>query len=190
MEPASKNPEESIRARIKLVVWEETRGIHFELLWLRVLKLLFPDATPETRAEWLRSLGAEIGPETRFLTLPYLNGQRPRVLKKLSIGRNCLIEDKVVLDLQEHIEIGDDVHLAPGAMILTSTHEIGPKEHRAGALQRMPVTIESGVKIGPGALICPGVRVGAGAIVDARAMVNKEVPAGAFVSGNPATVKR
>lgn len=190
MEPASKNPDESVKAKLKLVIWEETRGIHFELLWLRLLALLFPDATPELRAEWLRSVGATIGPGTRFLTLPYMNGRRPRVFGNLSMGRNCLIEEKVVLDLQEHIEIGDDVHLAEGAMILTSTHEIGPKEHRAGALQRLPVTIESGVKIGPGALICPGIRVGAGAVVDARAMVNKDVPAGAFVSGNPATVKR
>lgn len=190
MEPASKNPDESIKAKLKLIVWEETRGIHFELLWLRVLALLFPDATPEARADWLRSVGATIGPRTSFLKLPYMNGRRPHLFKNLNIGRDCLIEDRVVLDLQEHIELGDDVHLAEGAMILTSTHEIGPKEHRAGALQRMPVTIESGVKVGAGALICPGVRVGAGAVVDARAMVNKDVPAGAFVSGNPAIVKR
>lgn len=188
MEPATKNRAAKAKARLKLVVWEETRGLLPRLLWVRLLSRLLPDATPETIADWLRLVGARVGGGTRITKLPYLNGRR-HLFGHLAIGRDCLIEDEVVLDLQEHITVGDRVHLAQGAMLLTSTHQIGPKEHRAGTLERMPVVIEDDVTVGAGALICPGVRVRARAIVDARAMVNKDVPEGAFVTGNPAAVR-
>lgn len=188
MEHASRSPAE-IRAKLKLIVWEETRGLHPKLVWLQVLSRLLPDATPAAIADWFRSVGVPVGSGTLITKLPRINGQRG-LFSHLTIGEGCFIDEHVVLDLQERIDLGDRVHLAKGAMLLTSTHEIGPKEHRAGALQRLPVVIESGARIGAGALICPGVRVGADAIVDAHAMVNKDVPRGAFVAGNPATVRK
>lgn len=167
---------------------EETSGLHPKLIWLRLLSHLLPDATPQTIAEWLRSVGVKVGRGTLIEKLPFLTGGR-ELLENLAIGENCVIEASVVFDLQDRIEIGDGVHLARSAMLLTSTHQIGSKEHRAGPLQLAPVIVEAGAKIGPGALLCPGVRVGAGAQVDAAAMVNKDVPSGAFASGNPATMK-
>ena len=49
-----------------------------------------------------------------------------------------------------------------------------------------PVVIEDGVWIGWNATILKGVRVGEGAVVAPGALVNRDVPAGAHVAGNPA----
>lgn len=188
MEHASKSRVAKAKAKLRQIAWEETRGLHLKLIWLRILSILLPDATPAAISEWLRSVGVPVGSGTLVSKLPHFNGKRP-LFANLAIGRGCLIEEDVVLDLQDRIELGDHVHLAQGAMLLTSTHQIGPKEHRAGPLQLAPVIVEANAKIGPGALICPGVRIGAGATIDARAMVNKDIPAGSFASGNPATAK-
>jgi len=44
------------------------------------------------------------------------------------------------------------------------------------------------VRIGPDATILPGVSIGEGAVVGASSVVTHDVPAGAFVAGNPARV--
>ena len=74
------------------------------------------------------------------------------------------------------------------AMILTSSHEIGPKEHRAGPTVQAPVMIHDGVWIGPRSIVLPGITIGEGAIVAPGALVNKDVPAHTRVAGAPAKV--
>lgn len=51
-----------------------------------------------------------------------------------------------------------------------------------------PVVIADDVQIGIGAIILKGVQIGAGARIGAGAVVTSNVPAGAFVTGNPARV--
>jgi maltose O-acetyltransferase len=71
-------------------------------------------------------------------------------------------------------------------MILTSTHELDIREHRAGAVQRSPVVIGDGAWLGARCVILPGVTVGAGSIVNPGAVVNKDVAAHTRVGGMPA----
>jgi acetyltransferase-like isoleucine patch superfamily enzyme len=59
-------------------------------------------------------------------------------------------------------------------------HEYLIKEYRLG-----PVEIGSEVMIGANSTILPGISIGDGAIVSAGTLVHKDVPAGAFVGGNP-----
>ncbi|NTU77964.1 MAG: acyltransferase [Chloroflexales bacterium] len=73
-------------------------------------------------------------------------------------------------------------------MILTSSHEIGPREHRAGEVMRAAVLIGDGAWLGPRSIILPGVTIGPGAIVTAGALVNKNVPPHTRVAGAPAKV--
>ena len=73
-------------------------------------------------------------------------------------------------------------------MILTSTHELGPPTHRAGPVTRAPVVVKAGAWVGPRAIVLPGVTIGEGAVVMAGALVNKDVPPNARVSGTPARV--
>ena len=73
-------------------------------------------------------------------------------------------------------------------LIITTTHELGPREHRAGSALRNPVKIEDGAWIGSRCVILPGVTVGAGAIVEPGSVVNKDVAPNTSVRGIPAKV--
>lgn len=53
--------------------------------------------------------------------------------------------------------------------------------------ERGPVTIEEGATVGADCTILAGVRIGRGAVVAAKSLVNRDVPAGAFWGGVPAT---
>ncbi|WP_160147635.1 serine O-acetyltransferase [Arthrobacter sp. TS-15] len=48
--------------------------------------------------------------------------------------------------------------------------------------------VGSNVWIGPGAQIFGGIRIGDGAVIGANAVVNRDVPRGAFMAGVPARV--
>jgi acetyltransferase-like isoleucine patch superfamily enzyme len=64
---------------------------------------------------------------------------------------------------------------------------VGDKTKRPEFSSR-PVRIEDEVWIGYNATILKGVTIGKGAIIQPGAVVSKDVPSGAVVSGNPATV--
>lgn len=115
----------------------------------------------------------------------------------------------------ENIEVGDDVSIGWGAVLLASESKIrigkkvllGPNvtiiggNHRTtvpgkfmyDVTEKQPeddqdVIIEDDVWIGSGATILKGVRVGRGSIVAAGAVVNQNVPPYAIVGGVPARV--
>jgi maltose O-acetyltransferase len=106
----------------------------------------------------------------------------------MTIGKNCVIDIGCSFELGEAIAIGDNVTLGNNVMVITTTHELGPREHRAGAVVSNPVQIETGAWIGPRSVILPGVTIGAGAIVDAGSVVNKTVAPNTRVRGTPAKV--
>ena len=165
---------------------EETTGIHPRLLALTAAAKFLPRHQAEsTRARLLALFGFRVGEGSRLAGLPKFNGG-PNLFGNFIMGRDCQIGADCVLDLGERITIGDRVTLGPGVMILTSTHELDIREHRAGAVQLSPVTIADGVWLGPRCVILPGVNIGAGAIVNAGAVVNKDVVAQTRVGGIPA----
>jgi acetyltransferase-like isoleucine patch superfamily enzyme len=165
---------------------EETTGIHPRLLALQAaLRFLPKHRGREARAQLFSLAGFQVGAGTQIANTPKINGG-PSLFSNLVIGANCAIEAECVLDLCERITIGDCVTLSPGVMILTSTHELDIREHRAGPVQTSPVKIGDGAWIGPRAIILPGVTIGSGAIVDAGAVVNKDVRPQTRVGGMPA----
>jgi acetyltransferase-like isoleucine patch superfamily enzyme len=106
---------------------------------------------------WLYTtfLGLKVGEQTSFALMVMLDVMFP---EKISVGRNTVI----------------------GYNTTILAHEYLIKEYRLG-----PVDIGSEVMIGANSTILPGVRIGDGAIVSAGTLVHKDVPAGAFVGGNP-----
>lgn len=78
----------------------------------------------------------------------------------------------------EKITIGSNSIIGYNTTILA--HEYLIKEYRIGE-----VIIGDGVLIGANTTILPGITIGDGAIVSAGTLVNKNVPSGAFVGGNP-----
>jgi len=110
----------------------------------------------------------------------------------VSIGDFSFVSSGVVFDARAHIEVGTRVAIGPNAMLLTSTHEIGPSDHRAGGgyAKFAPIVVEDGCWIGAGAIILPGVTVGRGCIVGAGAVVTKDCEPDGLYTGVPATRKR
>ncbi|CDQ39044.1 MULTISPECIES: acyltransferase [Virgibacillus] len=81
----------------------------------------------------------------------------------------------------EKIKVGRNSVIGYNTTILA--HEYLIKEYRIGE-----VMIGDEVMIGANSTILPGVTIGDHAIVSAGTLVHKDVPAGAFVGGNPMKV--
>ncbi|WP_165822630.1 acyltransferase [Paenibacillus montanisoli] len=98
----------------------------------------------------------------------------------MKVGRHCAFALMAMVDLcfPERISVGDNSIIGYNTTILT--HEYLINEYRLGQ-----VRIGSNVMIGANTTILPGVVIGDGAVVAAGSVVHKDVPAGAFVGGNP-----
>lgn len=83
----------------------------------------------------------------------------------------------------EEVSLGEDCVIGYNSTILC--HEFTRREWRRG-----PVVIGREVTIGANCTILPGVVIGDGATVSAMSLVNRDVPAGAFVGGVPIRVLR
>jgi acetyltransferase-like isoleucine patch superfamily enzyme len=96
------------------------------------------------------------------------------------IGRYAAVGLGVTLDIffPQDITIEDDVIVGYNTTILA--HEFMRYEWRRG-----PVKICKDATIGANCTILPGVIIGAGATISAMSLVNRDVPAGAFVGGVP-----
>ncbi|XAS66640.1 acyltransferase [Micrococcaceae bacterium Sec5.7] len=110
----------------------------------------------------------------------------------LTVGSGSYINRGVIFDGEAPIVIGERVAIGPQAMILTSTHDVGPSSWRAGAgvPSYAPVTIGDGVWIGAGAIILPGTVIEDGCIIAAGAVVRGHCAADQLWAGVPATAKR
>lgn len=98
----------------------------------------------------------------------------------VDVGENVAIGIREVFDVfyPERITIGDDTIIGAGTTILT--HEATQDTFRTG-----PVAIGENVTVGANCTILPGVTIGDNATVSAHSLVNKDVPADAFVGGVP-----
>jgi len=105
----------------------------------------------------------------------------------MRIGRNVRIHGGVVLDAAHawHISIGDDVTIAPRAMVLA--HDASTKK-LVGKVRIALTRLGDRVFVGAGAIVMPGVFVEDDAIIGAGSVVTKDVAAGTIVAGNPARV--
>ncbi len=106
-----------------------------------------------------------------------------RTFLKMRVGDETAIALMVMMDIMfpERISIGKNSIIGYNTTILA--HEYLIKEYRLG-----DVHIGDEVMIGANTTILPGVKIGDGAIVSAGTFVHRDVPAGAFVGGNPMQV--
>ncbi|XEC94845.1 DapH/DapD/GlmU-related protein [Paenibacillus tarimensis] len=111
--------------------------------------------------------------------LPWKNAIYRHVLG-MQVGRHTAFALMVMVDVffPERIQVGDNSIIGYNTTILT--HEYLIKEYRLGA-----VRIGDHVMIGANTTILPGVTIGDHAVIAAGSVVHKDVPAYAFVGGNP-----
>lgn len=105
-------------------------------------------------------LGMEVGDQTAVALMVMMDVMFPELI---SVGRNSII----------------------GYNTTILAHEYLIDEYRLGR-----VTIGDEVMIGANSTLLPGITIGDGAVVAAGSLVNRDVPPGAFVGGNPIRVIR
>lgn len=98
----------------------------------------------------------------------------------IKVGREVSVGLMVMFDVffPNLISIGDNTIIGYNSTVLA--HEYLREVYRKG-----PVNIGAQVVIGANTTILPGVTIGDGAVISACSLVNRDVPAGAFVGGVP-----
>ncbi len=99
----------------------------------------------------------------------------------IRVGKNAAISYRVMFDVlfPELIEIGDNTIIGYGCLL--TAHEFLINELRLGK-----VKVGKNALVGANSTVLAGVTIGDNATVSAMSLVNKDVPANAFVGGVPA----
>lgn len=132
---------------------------------------------------WRTSLAAdadgliEIGDHTYIANAALVCTRRITIGRRVMIAGGVTIADSDFHPIAPALRLADTIALSP----------VGDRTHRP-PIDVRPVRIGDDVWIGFNAAILKGVTVGDGAVVAPGAVVLRDVPAGAFVAGNPARV--
>lgn len=109
---------------------------------------------------------------------------------QIHIGARTFINyGATILDCAE-VRIGDEVQIATGVQLLTATHPLDASTRRQGWEYAEPISINDGVWLGGGVIVCPGIRIGENAVVGAGSVVTRDLPDNVLAVGNPARVLR
>lgn len=146
---------------------------------LMVLHLIGNIPSHHIRRFFYRISGMEIGSGSTIHT-----GARFYEPGNITIGKDSIIGEGVILDGRDKLIIGSHVDIASEVMIYNSEHDIQCESFKAVSA---PVIIEDYVFVGPRAIILPGVKIGKGAVVGAGAVVTKDVDDFSIVGGVPAS---
>lgn len=108
----------------------------------------------------------------------------------ITLGSNCTVNSYAILYGHGGLKIGNDVRIAPQAMIMPMNH-IYDDPHmpiwRQG-IHAQGIIIEDDVWIGAGAIVLDGVTIGKGTIIGAGAVVTEDIPSYSVAVGVPAKV--
>lgn len=111
------------------------------------------------------------------------------------VGTNTVIEGQVEIGsfvklesncfIPTHVVIGSFVFFGPGVVLTNDRYPL----RRVGEYVPEGPTIEDGVTLGGGAVLCPGVRVRANSFIAAGAVVTRDVPTNSLAVGAPAEIR-
>ena len=136
--------------------------------------------TTPMRARLLRWYGIACGNGTRVYEGVFFGSSKVR------LGADCFVSVGCFIDGSDWVDIGAHVHLGSGVRLLTSSHDIGPSERRAGPNTTAPVRLEAGCWLGAGVLVMPGVTIARGCVVAAGAVVTTDTLPDGIYAGVPA----
>ncbi len=167
------------------------------LLYRRLVTEFGADTVVAGRPE-IRHGSATIVIKSRSLIEGRLVAQAPNA--RIVVGSNTFIGKGTLVAAASSIEIGDDVLISFGGLLMdTSAHSKDGSERKADLqewraqrgknwndIPAAPITVCSGAWIGAHVIVLPGVRIGKGAIVGAGSVVTSDVPDYGTVAGNPA----
>ena len=108
-------------------------------------------------------------------------GQNVFVAKGVALGEGCRVQNNV--SLYEGVTLEDDVFCGP-SMVFTNVHN--PRSHVSRKDEFRPTLVRRGATLGANSTILCGHTIGRYAFVGAGAVVTRDVPDHALVTGVPA----
>ncbi|MGX5818955.1 WcaF family extracellular polysaccharide biosynthesis acetyltransferase [Chitinophaga lutea] len=134
------------------------------------------------KSRLLRLFGAKVGKGLVIKT-------RVRIKNpwRLAIGDHCWIGESVWIDNLDDVQIGNNVCLSQGVLLLTGNHDYTRADfpYRLGK-----ITLEDGVWIGAGSVVCPGIHCGSHSILTVNSVATRDMSPWQIYSGNPAAFVR
>lgn len=132
---------------------------------------------------FVNAYGCEIGDETRV-------GAFVEIQKGVKIGRRCKVSSHSFIC--EGVTIQDNVFVGHGVMFTNdkyprATNPDGTPQDQSD-WDVIRTVVKKGASIGSNATVLPGVTIGENALIGAGAVVTRDVPDGATVSGVPARI--
>ncbi|MDR1562697.1 MAG: N-acetyltransferase [Dysgonamonadaceae bacterium] len=138
--------------------------------------------------------GAEIGEGTRIWHFSHVMGGA-MIGKNCVIGQNVFVAGSAVLGdnvkVQNNVSVydgvvcEDDVFLAPSCVF---TNVINPRSFLSRKHEYKTTLVKKGATVGANATIICGVTIGEYAMIGAGAVVTRDVPPYALVTGNPGRI--
>jgi acetyltransferase-like isoleucine patch superfamily enzyme/dTDP-4-dehydrorhamnose 3,5-epimerase-like enzyme len=136
---------------------------------------------------------SSVGPGTRIWAFAHVLpgavlGRDVNICDHVFIENDVVVGDRVTIkcgvQLWDGLRVEDDVFIGPN---VSFTNDAFPRSKTH--LSEYPRTLlRRGSSIGAGAVLLPGLTVGAHAMVGAAAVVTRDVPPYAIVTGNPARI--
>jgi acetyltransferase-like isoleucine patch superfamily enzyme len=106
----------------------------------------------------------------------------------VAIGRDCSLNNSVVVYGAGGVTIGDNCRIASGAMFIAFNHSFADPDLpiTSQGITCEGITLGSDIWVGARAIVLDGVTIGMGAVVGAGSVVTKDVAEGQIIVGNPA----
>ncbi|NOZ36199.1 MAG: colanic acid biosynthesis acetyltransferase WcaF [Chlorobi bacterium] len=155
--------------RVKRIFWYFVNVLFFLNPWnpISFLKVFL-----------LRIFGAKIG--KGVIIKPSVNIKYPW---RLSVGNNVWIGEKVWIDNLANVEIGNNVSISQGAMLLCGNHNY---KKSTFDLITGDIKLEEGVWIGAFSIVTPGITCKSHSILAVNSVATKNLEAYTIYQGNPA----
>ena len=135
-------------------------------------------------APFVNLYGCRIGEDTRI-------GAFVEIQRDAIIGRRCKISSHTFIcsgvTIENEVFVGHGVVFINDRRPRAGNEDGTPKNDQEWLMER--TIVRKGASLGSGAVVMCGVEIGEGALVGAGAIVTKDVPARAVVSGDPARIR-
>ncbi|WP_026837172.1 WcaF family extracellular polysaccharide biosynthesis acetyltransferase [Gillisia sp. JM1] len=155
------------------------------LLWYFINSSIFNTALPfpsVLKTKLLKIFGAKVG--KRVLIKPKVNIKYPWLLL---IGNEVWIGENVWIDNLQKVNIGNNVCISQGAMLLTGNHNY---KKASFDLILAEINLKEGCWVGAKSIVCPGVTMNSHSVLSVGSIATQELKAYTIYQGNPATVVR
>ncbi|MBX2990050.1 MAG: acyltransferase [Bacteroidetes bacterium] len=108
------------------------------------------------------------------------------VYGNVKVGLNTWIGPFTILDGTGGLTIGDNCSISAGVQVYTHDSVLWALSGGTEKYEHQPTSIGSRCYVGPNTIISKGVVVADGCLIGANSFVNRSLPAGSKVAGNPA----